>query len=107
MHRVKMLQLAQTNLFTPERKKGGGGGTHWRFVANCWQGLGLGGIEYAGKSWTWTPTWLALMDFVGFSPEAANRGAYAGVPFRGGGGAHLPPSLPRPRQLQVASPTTR
>ena len=39
---VKMFELAQTNIFTPERKRGGGG-THWRFVAHCWQGLGLGG----------------------------------------------------------------
>ena len=30
----KMFQLAQLNLFTPEKKKGGGG-THWRFIANC------------------------------------------------------------------------
>ena len=27
----------------------------------------------------WTPTWLALLDFGGFNPEAANRGVYAGV----------------------------
>ena len=39
---VEMFQLVQTNIFTPERKKGGG--THWRFVAHCWQGLGLGGV---------------------------------------------------------------
>ena len=38
---VKMFELAQTNIFTPKRKKGGA--THWRFVAHCWQGLGLGG----------------------------------------------------------------
>ena len=36
-----MFELAQTNIFTPERKKGGG--THWRFFAHCRQGLGLGG----------------------------------------------------------------
>ena len=40
---VKMFELAQTNIFTPERKKRGGGGTHWRFVPHCWQGLGFGG----------------------------------------------------------------
>ena len=40
---VKMFELAQTNIFTPERKKGGA--THWRFVAHCWQGLGLGGLS--------------------------------------------------------------
>ena len=49
-----MFELAQTNIFTPEGKKGGA--THWRFVARCWQGLGLGGVEYAGKAWVWTPT---------------------------------------------------
>ena len=37
---VRMFELAQTNIFTPERKKGGG---HWRFLAHCWQGAGLGG----------------------------------------------------------------
>ena len=29
---AKMFELAQTNIFDPERKKGGG--THWRFVAH-------------------------------------------------------------------------
>ena len=38
---VKMFELAQTNIFTPEQKKGGD--IHWQFVAHCWQGLGLGG----------------------------------------------------------------
>ena len=76
---VKMFELAQTNIFGPERKKGGGGGTHWRFVAHCWQGLGLGGVEWVGKAWVWTTTWLAVLDFGGFNPEAANRGVYAGV----------------------------
>ena len=74
---VNTFQLAQTNIFNLERKKGGG--THWRFFANCWQGVGLGGVGYVGKAWTWTPTWSALMDFGGFNPEAANRGAYAGL----------------------------
>ena len=46
---VKIFELAQTNIFTPERKKRGA--THWRFVAHCWQGLGLGGIEWVGKAW--------------------------------------------------------
>ena len=40
---VNMFELAQTNIFTPERKKGGA--THWRLVAHYWQGLGLGGVE--------------------------------------------------------------
>ena len=51
---VKMFELAQTNSFTPERKKGGA--NHWRFVAHNWQGLGLGGVEWVGKAWVWTPT---------------------------------------------------
>ena len=45
---VKMFELAQTNIFTPERKKGGA--THWRFFAHCRQGLGLGGVEWVGKA---------------------------------------------------------
>ena len=73
---VKMYELAELNLFTPERKRGGG---HWRFIANCWQGLGLGGMEYGASTWTWTPILSALMDMGGFDPEAANRGAYAGL----------------------------
>ena len=36
-------------------------------------------MEYGARTWTWTPTWLALMDMGGFDPEAANRGAYAGM----------------------------
>ena len=71
-----MFTLAQTNMFTPERKKGGGG-TNWRSVANCWQGLGLGGIEYAGKAWTWTPTWSALMDFRGVGTSQGGGGTRA------------------------------
>ena len=46
-----MFELAQLNLFTPERKKGGGG-THSRFIANCRQALGLVGMEYGGRTWT-------------------------------------------------------
>ena len=68
-----MFELAQTNIFIPERKRGGGG-TYWRFVAHCWQGLGLGGVEWVGKAWVWTQAWSALLDFGGFDPEAANRG---------------------------------
>ena len=74
---VKMFESAQTNIFTPERTKVGG--THWQFVPHCWQGLGLGGLDWVGKARVWTPTWLALLDFGGFKPEAANRGAYAGL----------------------------
>ena len=40
---VKMFELAQLNLFTPEVKRGGG--SHWRFIAMCWQALGLGGVD--------------------------------------------------------------
>ena len=36
-----MFELAPTNIFTPELEKVGG--TRWRFVTHCWQGLGLGG----------------------------------------------------------------
>ena len=89
---VKMFELAQLNLFTPEGKKGGGG-THWCFIANCWQGLGLGGMEYGARDWTWTPTSSALTDMGGFDPEAANRGAYAGTVH---GIASQPKAKPKP-----------
>ena len=90
-----MFELAQTNIFTTERKKGGA--THWRFVANCWQGLGLGGVEWVGKAWVWTPTWSALLDFGGFNPEAANRGVYAGV-------LHGIAGRPKPKPKPAAAP---
>ena len=90
-----MFELAQTNIFTPERKKGGA--NHWRFVAHCWQGLGLGGVEWVGKAWVWTPTWSALLDFGGFSPEAANRGVYAGV-------VHGIATRPKPKPKPAAAP---
>ena len=32
---VKMFELAQLNLFTPEVRKGGGA-SHWRFIGMCW-----------------------------------------------------------------------
>ena len=44
---VKMFELAQLNLFTPEVKKQGA--SHWRFIAKCWQALGLGGDEVCGE----------------------------------------------------------
>ena len=96
---VKMFELAQTNLFTPEGKKGGG--TYWRFVGNRWQGLGLGGMEYVGKAWTWTPTWSALMDMGGFNPEGADRGAYAGLVH---GIASGPKSKPKPAATPARAP---
>ena len=96
---VKMFQLAQTNILTLERKKGGT--THRRFVVNCWQGLGFGGIEYAGKAYTRTLTCSALMDFGGFNPEAGNRGAYAGVVH---GIASRPKSKPKPAATPARGP---
>ena len=94
-----MFELAQTNIFRPERKKGGG--THWRFVTHCWQGLGLGGVEWVGKAWVWTLTWLALLDFGGFNPEASNRGVYAGVVH---GIASRPKSKPKPAAASLGAP---
>ena len=90
-----IFELAQTNIFTPERKKGGG--THWRLVAHCWQGLGLGGVDWVGKAWVSTPTWSALLEFGGFSPEAANRRVYAGV-------LHGIASRPKPKPKPAAAP---
>ena len=94
---VKMYELAQTNLFTSQRKKRGA--THWRFIAIYWQGLGFGGMEYAARAWTWTPTWSALMDTGCLNPEAANPGAYAGLVH---GIASRPKSKPKP----AATPAT-
>ena len=97
---VKMFEFAQTNIFTPERKRGGGG-THWRFVPHCWQGLGLEGVEWAGKAWVWMPTRSALMDSRGFNLEAANRGTYAGVVH---GIASRPKSKPKPAATPAGGP---
>ena len=90
-----MFELAQTNIFTPERKKGGG--THWRFVSYCWQGLGCGGVEWVGKALVWTPAWSAVLDFGAFNPEAANRGMYAGV-------VHGIATQPKPKPKPAAAP---
>ena len=106
---VKMFELAQTNIFTPEREKGGGGtperkkggGTQRRFVAQCWQGLGLGGVDWVGKAWVWTPPWSALLHFGGFNPEAAKRGAYAGAVH---GIASRPKSKPKPAANPAGRP---
>ena len=76
-----------------------GGGTHWRFIANCWEALGLGGMEYGGR--TWTPTGSALMDMGGFDPAAANRGAYAGLVH---GIASRPKSKPKPAATPATGP---
>ena len=76
------------------------GATKWRFLANCWQALGLGGMEYGGRTWTWMPTWSAPMDIGGFDPAAAKRGAYAGL-VQGWPPRPSPnPSPPQPPQLR-------
>ena len=91
---VKMFELAQTNIFTPERKRGGGAPTGDSSpTAGDWQGLGLGGNNWVGKARVWTPTWSALLDFGGFNPEAPNRGVYAGLVH---GIASRPKSKPKP-----------
>ena len=94
-----MFELAQTNIFTPERKKGWG--IHWRFIAHCRQGLSLGGVDWVRKAWVWTPTWSAPLDFGGFNPEAANRGAYAGLVH---GIASQPKSKPKPAATPAGGP---
>ena len=73
---VKKFELAQLNVFIPD-VKGGGGASHWRFIAMCWQAMELGGMECVGRTWTWTPTWSEIMGIGRFDPSAANRGAYA------------------------------
>ena len=50
-----------------------------------------------GKAWVWTPTWLTLLDFGGFNPEAANRGVYAVV-------VHGIASGPKPKPKPAAAP---
>ena len=45
----------------------------------------------------WTPTWSALLDFGRFSPEAANRGVYAGV-------VHGIADRPKPKPRAAAAP---
>ena len=57
----------------------------------------MGGVEWVGKAWVWTPTWSALLDFGGFNPEAANRGVYAGV-------VHGIATRPKPKPKPVAAP---
>ena len=94
-----MFELPQTKIFSPGRKRGGA--THWRFVAHCWQGLGLGRVEWVGKAWVLTTTWSALLDFGGFNPEAVNRGVYAGVVH---GIASRPKSKPKPAAAPAGAP---
>ena len=61
----------------------------------------MGGVEWVGKAWVWTPTWSALLDFGGFNPEAANRGVYAGVVH---GIASRPKSKPKPAATPAGGP---
>ena len=56
-------------------------------------------MEFAGSTWTWTPTWSALMDMGGFDPAAANRGAYAGL-------VHGIASRPKSKPKLAATPAT-
>ena len=51
--------------------------SHRRFIAMFWQTLGAGGMEFAGRTWTWTPMWSAFMEMGGFDQSAGNRGVYA------------------------------
>ena len=50
------------------------------------------------------PPWSALMDFGGFNPEAANRGAYAGVVH---GIASRPKTKPKPAATPAGAPRSR
>ena len=95
--RVKMFDLAQINVCTPEVRKGGA--SHWRCIAMCWQAMGLGGMECVGRTWTWTATWSAIMRIRGCDPLASNRGAYAGLVC---GIA----SCPQPKPMVPATPAT-
>ena len=61
----------------------------------------MGGVEWVGKAWVWTPTWSALLDFGGFSPEMANRGLYAGLVH---GVASRPESKPKPAATPAGGP---
>ena len=93
---VKMFELAQTNIFTPDRKNGGGHPLAIRRPLLARAGLG-GGVERVGKAWVWTPTRSALLDFGGLNPEAANRGVYAGV-------VHGIATRPKPKPKPAAAP---
>ena len=90
---VKMFELAQLKL-----KKGGGAATgdSSPCASTRWD---WGGLEFAGRTRTWTPPWWALMEMGGFDPAAANRGAYAGLVH---GIASRPKSKPKP----AANPAT-
>ena len=87
--------MAQINIFTPERKKGGPPTGDSSPTAG--RGWAWGGVEWVGKAWVWTPTWSALLDFGGFNSEAANRGVYAGV-------VHGIATRPKPKPKPAAAP---
>ena len=74
---VKMFELAQFKLFTPEKKKGGG--THRRFIGNCWQAWGLGGIEFAGRTWNWKPNLVGVDGHGGVRPGGGQPGGICRV----------------------------
>ena len=88
---VKMFELAQTNLFTPERKKGGGGhplAIHPRLMAGagfggdgvCWEGLDLD-ADLVGAD-----------GHGGFQPGGGDPGGVRRV----GAWHRLPPQVPAP-----------
>ena len=94
---VKMFELAQVNVFPPEVRKGRA--SHCRFIAMCWQAMGLGGMECVGRTGTWTPTWSVIMEIGGFDPSTANREAYAGW-------VHGIASCPKSKPKVPATPAT-
>ena len=81
-----------------------GGGQQWRFVAHCWQGLGLGGVEWVGKAWVWTPTWSALLDLGVSAPRRRTGGCMPGWCTASPAGPSPSPSPPQP---PLAAPRSR
>ena len=73
-----MFDLAQTNIFTPERKKGGA--ITGDSSPTAGRGWAWGGVEWVGNAWVGTPTWSALLGIRGFQP----RGGEPGDVCRGG-----------------------
>ena len=68
---VKMFEMAQLNVFTSNLKKGGG--RFFRFLCHCWEAMGLGGMQVAGRMWVWSPTLLEVMGVGVFDLAAAPR----------------------------------
>ena len=92
---VKSLSWHKPTSSPPSGKRGGATtGDSSPTAGRGWAGGGLSGL---GKAWVWTPTWSALLDFGGFSPEAANRGVYAGV-------VHGITTRPKPKPKPAAAP---